>query len=492
MRSLRVIPALMLMVVSCGDGGAAVTSTAAVQTTAAVSSTTSTGTSSGATSSTTSTPGAPTTVPSARGSIAGTVTGWPEDAVTCRAAVSVFPGHQSTVVPCDPADPGRPVTFRLTGLLPGEQRIWTTLEWTDPAGEEHARREWHADAWGYEGSEAVLAVAGEESTVALVVDLPSARIVGTMRDGRNGLPYGGQFEPGASGVAVAAVQTDGTVVAWPGNDCDGSYEAWVPPGRYALLGGIDYCTDAPADCLSYWALAWALSGTPSEITGARLSQADSEQGTLTPLTAEEMAGAEWFDVPPDGVVTVDVSLRPGAADPPPGLWFEGLPPAPELAADDPRRDPGFWLGNTMTFTPTPSATRPTEEILLDGQDTGLWAAVQSRAPDDPDLPRVAFAHPVEGHDLCWDPGSGYGFLFAVGADGQVLDAVALDLGETSFACWHHGEPQPLPDPRPTVVLGHREHACGPPSGSVAAAWVLEDTGLIQIDPGGAYYLYPYG
>jgi len=68
----------------------------------------------------------------------------------------------------------------------------------------------------------------------------------------------------------------------------------------------------------------------------------------------------------------------------------------------------------------------------------------------------------------------------------------LNLGEAGFACWHHGEPQPLPDPRPIVVLGYRERACGPPLGSVSAVWVLETASLVEIDPGGAYYLYPYG
>jgi hypothetical protein len=204
-----------------------------------------------------------------------------------------------------------------------------------------------------------------------------------------------------------------------------------------------------------------------------------------------MAGAEWFDVPPDGVVTVDVSLRPGAVIPSPGVWFEPPSPPPRLAADDPSRDPGFLVGKTMTFVPTPLETRPTEQILIDGEAAGLWAVIQQRAPADLDLPTVVFAHPVEGHDLCSDPGSGYGFLFAVGADGEVLDAVVLDLGEAGFACWHHGEPQPLPDPRPTVVLGYREQACGPPLGTVAKAWVLEPEGLVEIDPGGAYYVFPY-
>jgi len=131
------------------------------------------------------------------------------------------------------------------------------------------------------------------------------------------------------------------------------------------------------------------------------------------LTAEELAGPEGFDVPADGVVTVDVLFPRGSQVPPPGVWFEGLPASPELAAADARRDPGFWLGRILAFEPTALETRSSEEVLLDGEAAGLWAVVQSRAPQDPSLPRVAFARPVEGHDLCW-AGSGYGFSWGSG------------------------------------------------------------------------------
>jgi hypothetical protein len=312
-----------------------------------------------------------------------------------------------------------------------------------------------------------------------------ARIVGTLRDGGNGLPIGGMFEQGTGIIGVAAIRPDGRVIGWADNRCDGSFEVSVPPGRYALLAGADVFN------ASYWVPVWALSETPSDITGERLRGAFSDQETVTPLTVEEMAGAEWFDVAADQVLTVDATLPLGPETPPPGAWFEAPPPPPQLAVNDPRRDPDFWLGKSMSFAPTQPDPRPTEQIFLEGQATGLWAVIQPRAPDDPNLPRVAFAHPVRGHDICWDPGSGYGFLFVVGASGRVIDATEVDLGESGFVCWHHGEPQPLPDPRPTAVLGYREHACGPPLGTVTEAWVLEPTGLVEIDPGGAYYLYPY-
>jgi hypothetical protein len=365
----------------------------------------------------------------------------------------------------------RPMRFDFDLLPAGDWGIRVWLSWTDAGGVDHERMNEFPKAPG-PGAAWITVTDGETTTVRLTADRPGGRIGGSVIDDRNGAAISGQYEPGASLIHVLAYTSDGYLAGAGGNGCNGTYEVWLPEGRYALAAA-DWAT-------GYWSDAWMPDGQPFAVPLGSDPYVSIDPASIP-------AGA-WVTVTDGRTTEVTVRLEPGPEwrEPAVGEWWpwvvetvEGEP----LSAAHPWRDRSWWAGRSLTFDESTNTWPPA--LLLDGEPLGLhgWPEPSDRWGDG--LVVVAGPPPPPGlTGTGGEPSSrpGYRIVLAAEPSGLITDLLYLEPGPGEFVAANARAPH-----HPGTwfaVLGKSATACVPAEGPAVRAWRLTEGRFIEADPTG--------
>ncbi|MBM3957145.1 MAG: hypothetical protein FJ313_03745, partial [Gemmatimonadetes bacterium] len=351
------------------------------------------------------------------GRLEGTVGGWPDDAVACSVrlvAWGPYP-YREVEVECAPGVTA-PLPFAFEVLPVGNWGVRVWLFWTDNAGDLRSRmNEFPGPA---EPPEWIPVTEGATTTVQLMAHQPGGRIAGTVTDSRAELPIGGQYEPGASLIGLLAYAENGTLAGMGGNACDGSYEIWLPQGRYAVAA-IDWSSD-PAR----WRSAWQPGGQDFAM--------DPEGTFWSGIDPVQIPEDAWVAVA-DGtssLLSPALDAGPGWMEPNSDTWFPWwVPPdlGEPLPPQHPWRDPAWWIGQRVALDDRPEGDWP-PRLLLDGVpvDLGGWARESIRGAGDNLV--VSAPYPPSSPEA--RPGAyfvpGYRIVLAADPTGLITDALYLE------------------------------------------------------------------
>ena len=486
---MRKVVLVLLIVAACGCGGEPPqasttdpppTATTTIPSPLTSSSTTTTSATSSATTADTTgttTPAATTTTTTttspglAVGGLAGTVVGWPQDAVACSAALRAWgpwPARSVEVV-CRPGST-EPLPFEFPLLPAGDWAVDALVTWTDSDGTEHSRfNGFPADP--RRGAGWITVSPNEQTSVDLRADRPTGAVAGMVIDDRTGEAVGGQYEPGDPLVRVVAFGEDGRLAGSGGNGCDGSYRFWLPEGRYAV--GV-------IDPRGTWADAWVPGGEPLRYTD-----------DLEPYFAvdpDAVPAGSWVDVADAAATDVTVRAGPGPEwrDPDPDGWWpwtaERIEDEP-LPVGDPRRDARWWVGKTASTTDATEIWPP--PLTVDGEPTGLGGLRTNSAAWDGNTVIVASPLPPpgasgRGGEPSFRPA--YRIVLAVGGAGTITDALYLEVEPGMFVAAPGTAPH-LPG-ADFVVLGASGDSCDTRYGQAVRAWNLVEGRFEEVDPTG--------
>jgi len=407
------------------------------------------------------------------GRLAGTIEGWPEGAASCSAVLQAwgpYPYRRTEVV-CDPSH-RRPVPFAFERLPAGDWAIAVWLSWTDDEGGQYRRMNQFPPL---ADPEECFAVAADATTsVDLVADRPGGVISGTVRDpSAQGLRIGAQYEPGAPLIHIVAYDVEGRFVSGGGNRCDGSYEVWLPVGRYALAAWVVEL-DPPV-----WRSEWIPSGDTFVVPPG-----------MDPFIAIDPSAIptdSWVQVEDGAYITgLTVQLESDRADiDDQGGWYPWyVEPATgePLPDDDPRRHPETWIGSAVWLDDSRCCP---PALIVDGEHSGLGGWSTEAVRFEPEMlmvvtPFDATTPYTPSRETGTTPG--YRIVLVVGVDGIVTDALYIETGPEQSVSSEGFAPH---DPGIAfAVLGTREAACGIFSGPAERAWRVLDGRLVEVDPVG--------
>lgn len=405
------------------------------------------------------------------GRLAGTIDGWPDGAASCSAVLQAWGPYpyRRTEVLCDPGHL-RPVPFAFEQLPAGDWAIAAWLSWTDDEGGQHRRMNEFPPPT--EPEEWFTVTADATTPVDLVADRPGGVISGTVRDpAAQGLRIGGQYEPGAPLIHIVAYDSEGRFVSGGGNGCDGSYEVWLPAGRYALAAWVDEL-DPPV-----WLSEWIPSGKAFVVPPG-----------MDPFFAIDPSAIptdSWVQVEDGANITgLTVQLESDAAQvggengwfP----WYAEPIPGEPLPDDDPRRDPETWIGSVVWLDDDRCCP---PALIVDGEHSGLGGWSTEAVRFEPGMLMVVT--PLDATTPYTPSGEtgttpGYRIVLVVDVDGIVTDALYVETGpEQSVSAEGHTPHDPGVA---FVVLGTREAACGIFAGPAERAWRSVDGALVEVDP----------
>jgi len=472
--SVGILVMALLLTGACGGTDAAEPATSAGQdssTTAEPSTTAAATTTTNEILTTTTTP--PAVIGPPLGRLAGTIAGWPDGAASCSAllvAWGPYPFRRTEVV-CDPGH-RRPVPFAFERLPAGDWAIAVWLAWTNDEGGQFRRmNEFPPPA---EPEDWFTVTEGATTSVDLVADRPGGVISGTVRDpSASGLRIGIQYEPGAPLIHIIAFDSKGRFVSGGGNGCDGSFEVWLPAGRYALAAWVVELDPR------VWRSEWIPSGEEFVVPPG--------MDPFLEIDPSVIPTDSWFQVE-DGAniigLTVQLESDPAQIESQEGWfpWYVEPAPGEPLPDDDPRRDLETWIGSAVWLDENRCCP---PSLIVDGEHSGLGGWSTEAVRFGPEM--LIVATPLDAITPYTPSGEtgttpGYRIVLVVDADRIVTDALYIETGPEQSVTAEGLAPH---EPGVAfVVLGTREAACGIFSGAADRAWRSVDGRLVEVDPTG--------